>query len=304
MTQEATDSDPAGVTAAATERAARELFPAGVAPVQQEQAGHRRWADGAGADRAGGLCRLFLAHRPARAGHGGQLYAAAAHPLYRRRGQLSPAPLYLSAGGRAGPHHLCAPLGRGHQPALRAQVVPQELGVEDTGPDPHALPPVWREGGGTVYLLGTERFGRDLWGRSCLAGRISLSLSMFAVFISVAVGSIVGVTSGYYGGWIDNVIQRFIEFVQSFPTLPLWMALAALVPPTWSSIQGLCHHVLHLCPAGLDAVGPRGAGQGHGLSRDRLYPGRQGDGGVRQTHHFQAPVPQLPEPHHRRDDAA
>jgi peptide/nickel transport system permease protein len=93
------------------------------------------------------------------------------------------------------------------------------------------------EEGGTIYLLGTEKFGRDLWGRSCLAGRISLSLSMFSVFISVTVGSIVGVTSGYYGGWIDNVIQRFIEFVQSFPTLPLWMALAALIPATWSSLR-------------------------------------------------------------------
>ena len=93
------------------------------------------------------------------------------------------------------------------------------------------------EEGGTIYLLGTERFGRDLWGRSCVAGRISLSLSLFAVFISVSVGSIVGVTSGYYGGWIDNAIQRFIEFVQSFPTLPLWMALAALVPATWSSLR-------------------------------------------------------------------
>jgi peptide/nickel transport system permease protein len=93
------------------------------------------------------------------------------------------------------------------------------------------------EEGGTIYLLGTERFGRDLWGRSCVAGRISLSLSLFAVFISVAVGSIVGVTSGYYGGWIDNLIQRFIEFVQSFPTMPLWMALAALVPATWSSFR-------------------------------------------------------------------
>jgi peptide/nickel transport system permease protein len=91
--------------------------------------------------------------------------------------------------------------------------------------------------GGTVYLMGTDKFGRDLWGRSCVAGRISLSLSMFAVFISVAVGSVVGVTSGYYGGWIDNVIQRFVEFVQAFPSLPLWMTLAALIPPTWSSFR-------------------------------------------------------------------
>jgi peptide/nickel transport system permease protein len=93
------------------------------------------------------------------------------------------------------------------------------------------------EEGGTVYLLGTDKFGRDLWGRSCLAGRISLSLSLFAVFISVAVGSIIGVTSGYYGGWIDNVIQRFVEFVQAFPNLPLWMALAAVIPPTWSPLR-------------------------------------------------------------------
>jgi peptide/nickel transport system permease protein len=91
--------------------------------------------------------------------------------------------------------------------------------------------------GGTVYLLGTDKFGRDLWGRSCLAGRISLSLSMFAVFISVAVGSIVGVTSGYYGGWIDNAIQRFVEFVMAFPQLPLWMALSALIPPTWAPFR-------------------------------------------------------------------
>jgi peptide/nickel transport system permease protein len=93
------------------------------------------------------------------------------------------------------------------------------------------------EEGGTVYLLGTDKFGRDLWGRACRAGRISLTLSLFATFISVSVGSVLGVVSGYYGGWIDTVLQRFIEFVQSFPQLPLWMALAAIVPPTWDSFR-------------------------------------------------------------------
>jgi peptide/nickel transport system permease protein len=93
------------------------------------------------------------------------------------------------------------------------------------------------EEGGTVYLLGTDKFGRDLWGRACLAGRISLTLSLFATFISVTVGSVIGVVSGYYGGWIDLGIQRFIEFVQSFPQLPLWMALAAIIPPTWDSFR-------------------------------------------------------------------
>ncbi len=89
------------------------------------------------------------------------------------------------------------------------------------------------EEGGTVYLLGTEKFGRDLWGRTCRAGRISLTMSLFGTFISVAAGSVLGVVSGYYGGAIDTLLQRFVEFIQSFPQLPLWMALAAVIPPTW-----------------------------------------------------------------------
>lgn len=93
------------------------------------------------------------------------------------------------------------------------------------------------EEGGTIYILGTDKFGRDLWGRSCQAGRISLSLSLFATFISVAVGSVLGVTSGFYGGTVDMFLQRFIEFVQSFPQLALWMALAAIVPRTWSPLR-------------------------------------------------------------------
>ncbi|MBS1253780.1 MAG: Oligopeptide transport system permease protein OppC [Anaerolineales bacterium] len=103
------------------------------------------------------------------------------------------------------------------------------------------IPTQWHlfgaEEGGTVYLLGTDKFGRDLWSRACRAGRISLTLSLFATLISVGVGSVMGVVSGYYGGWIDTVLQRFIEFVQSFPQLPLWMALAAVIPPTWNSFR-------------------------------------------------------------------
>lgn len=89
--------------------------------------------------------------------------------------------------------------------------------------------------GGTVYLLGTDKQGRDLWGKAAEAGRISLSISLFGTIISILFGSILGVASGYYGGWIDNVLQRFTEFVAAFPNLPLWMALAALVPKTADS---------------------------------------------------------------------
>ena len=90
---------------------------------------------------------------------------------------------------------------------------------------------------GRIYVLGTDKFGRDLWARACQAGRISLSLSLFGTFVSVAVGSVLGVISGYYGGSIDMFLQRFIEFVQSFPQLPLWMALAAIIPPTWPPLR-------------------------------------------------------------------
>ena len=89
------------------------------------------------------------------------------------------------------------------------------------------------DNGGTIFLLGTDRFGRDLWGRIAMGGRISIALALFATSIIIAVGSIVGIVSGYYGGWTDNIIQRFIEFLQSFPALPLWMALAAIIPITW-----------------------------------------------------------------------
>lgn len=89
--------------------------------------------------------------------------------------------------------------------------------------------------GGTIHLLGTDKLGRDLWGKVCEAGRISLSMGLFGTIISIAFGSVLGVASGYYGGWIDNVLQRFTEFVAAFPNLPLWMALAALVPKTADS---------------------------------------------------------------------
>lgn len=89
--------------------------------------------------------------------------------------------------------------------------------------------------GGTIFILGTDKMGRDLWGKACEAGRISLSMSLFGTIISIAVGSVLGVASGYYGGFIDTVLQRFTEFVSAFPNLPLWMALAALVPKTADS---------------------------------------------------------------------
>jgi peptide/nickel transport system permease protein len=93
------------------------------------------------------------------------------------------------------------------------------------------------EGEGRIHLMGTDKFGRDLFGKSCQAGRISLTMALFGTLVSVTIGSVLGVTSGYYGGRADELIQRFVEFVDCFPQLPLWMSLAAIVPRTWDSFR-------------------------------------------------------------------
>jgi peptide/nickel transport system permease protein len=88
------------------------------------------------------------------------------------------------------------------------------------------------EDGAELFMLGTDKLGRDLFGKASEAGRVSLSMSLFGTIISIAVGSVLGIASGYYGGAVDNALQRFVEFVNAFPQLPLWMALASVVPKT------------------------------------------------------------------------
>ncbi len=84
-----------------------------------------------------------------------------------------------------------------------------------------------------IMVFGADRLGRDLFSRVIYGARISLSIGLIGVFMSLTFGVVIGGISGYYGGMIDTFIQRTIEFIRSIPQIPLWMALSAALPATW-----------------------------------------------------------------------
>jgi peptide/nickel transport system permease protein len=88
-----------------------------------------------------------------------------------------------------------------------------------------------------LHLVGTDKLGHDVMARILYGTRVSLSIGVLGMFISFFLGLIIGGFAGYFGGWVDEVIQRGIEFIRSIPTLPLWMSLAAALPLEWSSEQ-------------------------------------------------------------------
>jgi peptide/nickel transport system permease protein len=88
-----------------------------------------------------------------------------------------------------------------------------------------------------IFLLGTDLVGRDLWSRIMVATRISLTIGLAGVTVSLFLGVLLGGLSAVYGGVVDMLIQRLIEILRSMPTIPLWMGLAAALPNNWTVIQ-------------------------------------------------------------------
>ena len=88
-----------------------------------------------------------------------------------------------------------------------------------------------------VFLIGADRLGRDLFSRLCYGARISLTIGLVSVVLSLVIGILLGGVSGFYGGSLDNAIQRLIEFIRSIPEIPLIMALAAALPADWPVVR-------------------------------------------------------------------
>jgi peptide/nickel transport system permease protein len=89
---------------------------------------------------------------------------------------------------------------------------------------------------GQMFLLGTDRLGRDVLSRIIYGARVSLTIGLLGVAVSFSLGIMIGGMAGYHGGTLDLVIQRIIEVLQSLPSIPLWMALAAIMQVTWSPL--------------------------------------------------------------------
>jgi peptide/nickel transport system permease protein len=103
--------------------------------------------------------------------------------------------------------------------------------------DRHLMAVEGAKAGESLFLLGTDMQGRDLWSRLMYATRTSMTIGLVSVALSLVLGVVLGGISGYFGGLMDTAIQRIIEILRSIPTIPLWMGLAAALPADWSVVQ-------------------------------------------------------------------
>jgi len=109
------------------------------------------------------------------------------------------------------------------------------LGLFET--DLHLIDAKDQSARGRAHFLGTDRLGRDQWSRMMFGTRTSMTVGLVAVALSTILGVLLGGISGYFGGWIDLVIQRVIELLQSLPTIPIWLMMTAALPQDWRPEQ-------------------------------------------------------------------
>ena len=92
-------------------------------------------------------------------------------------------------------------------------------------------------GGGPFFLMGTDDLGRDIFSRILYGSRISLTIGLVGVALTFAIGILLGGLAGFFGGWVDGLVQRSIEVLMSVPHLPLWMGLSAALPASWPPLR-------------------------------------------------------------------
>lgn len=143
------------------------------------------------------------------------------HPLETSRDPITLRPVYTPDESQTIPVRLFA---HGYEYKL--------LGLIPT--DIHLIGTSGAPAGTSLFILGSDQEGRDVFSRLVLATRTSLFIGLVGVALSLVIGVVLGGLSGYYGGWVDTVVQRLIEIVSSLPTIPLWLGLAAAVPRGWS----------------------------------------------------------------------
>lgn len=95
-----------------------------------------------------------------------------------------------------------------------------------------------------LYLFGADSIGRDEFARTLMGGQISMTVGLVGVGLSIILGSVLGTASGYFMGIVDDIIQRIIEVISAFPTIPLWAALAAALPPISGDFTALDRYFL------------------------------------------------------------
>lgn len=182
-------------------------------------------------------------------------FLATSNPLDGRsaRAIVPPQPIRFFDGGQFRPH-VCAVVGARDPYTMAKTYVPdctntaavrlfargyeyKFLGLIPTNlhligmADPELRAEEW------IFLLGTDTQGRDLYSRILYGTRTSLTIGLIGVTLSLTLGIVLGGISGFFGGVVDNIIQRNIEIIRSIPTIPLWMGLAAALPADWSITQ-------------------------------------------------------------------
>lgn len=98
--------------------------------------------------------------------------------------------------------------------------------------DQTRLPPFWMEGGQSRFWLGTDDLGRDLLSRLIFGARVSIGFGLLSVLVSTGVGGVLGVLAGFYGGWIDRLVLRFVDILMSLPSLLIAIVVVAVLGPS------------------------------------------------------------------------